>query len=75
MKVYSICAEMLIISGKWSDAITIYTRIISIAKAAQYSQEAKMYSYKQIAFCYIKQSLYQNAIHVLMKLLQMAWCE
>lgn len=46
MKVYSICAEMLIICGKYFDAITIYTRIISIAKAANYSHEAKMYSYK-----------------------------
>jgi len=46
MKVYSICAEMLIICGKYFDAITIYTRIISIAKAANYSYEAKMYSYK-----------------------------
>ena len=46
IKVYSICAEMLIICGKYADAIILYTRMISIAQAANYSIETKIYCYK-----------------------------
>jgi len=37
---------MLMTSGKYADAIAIYTRINSIAKSAHYSQEAELYCYK-----------------------------
>ena len=72
VKVYSICAEMLMVQEHWIEAAGFFFKVACCVKTAGMSLHAKMYAYKQIAFCNIKTHDYHQALRVLYRLLEMA---